>query len=180
MKIYLFIPLLLIMSCSRGSNPYQFEKIEKPAPEMQTRTVEKKYTLLELYLNERVTADYFIKWFFQDQEGYRSRLFFIKDEIEMKMPLSVHDERMIIILEYRMNRIIQSFNRKNFFRRATDFVVAAYESRQQKNDKANSNEDEDNLAKIISDNPNGFMNSFFKYGFKIEEVDFLSDNNTNE
>lgn len=170
MKIYLFIPLLLMMSCSRASNPYQFTKVESVVLEepLSVQVSKREYTLLELYLQESISADEMIEWFFQDQPGYRDRLYSIQSEVDRKLPLSPKDEQRLIVLEYRMNRIIQTFNRRNIFSRATDYAVAAFESR-----KAETESDEGNPSKIVSDNPMGFLNSFFKNGFTIEEVDFL-------
>lgn len=168
---------MLAMSCSRGSNPYQFSKVEKkavePAPQVETQVAPRSYTLLEQYLEELISVNDFVAWFFQDQSGYRGRLYDIKSEIKTKVPLSDGDTNRILVLEYRMNRIIREYNERSLFKRAADFrsaVIDSYNNNKKRN--------KENLAKIISDNPLGFLNSFFKHGYKIEEVDFFSEVDT--
>ena len=78
-----------------------------------------------------------------------------------------------------MNDAIRRFNDRNFFSRASSVISAGIESRNV-NQKDNPEslrdiKDKGASAKHIADSPLGFLNSFTRYGFKIEKVKLLND-----
>lgn len=198
MRIFFLIMVmnLSIIGCSKGSNPVRFSKIERnvekttqkvtmtQAPAIETPT--RNYTLLEMYLAEMVTKEFFMSWFFMEIKQFREKVYLIKQEIETKLPLSQHDVDRILILEYAMNEGIKKFNDRNIIYRGKNVIQAGLSSRKPSEDPEEeilSNvytvkdvQREGMPAKAISDNPDGFINSFIKYGFKIQEVDFLNRN----
>ena len=74
-----FLLCVMVGGCSNNDNPMQFEKINSPQPQMTMSS--KTYSLLELYLLEKIEREYLIAWFFSDAKLYRAKLFYIKNEI---------------------------------------------------------------------------------------------------
>ncbi len=197
MKIVSMFAVVLFVGCSKTNSPVHFSKIasqtagqaevssqeSKESQESTRPQVAIRYTLLEKYLNGLVTKEYVMAWFFEDARSFREKLFVVKDEIYGKMPMSQHDVNLILILEYAMNTHIRKFNDKNIFVRSKDIIHAAVKSADEYDDQIEEYienyydiarvKNEGAPAKIISDQPIGFLGSFVRYGFKIEEVNFF-------
>lgn len=169
-----------MFGCSKTDNPMVFTKVEKPVLKVVPPPAPAP-TLMELYLSERIGTDYMMNWLFKDYKQYRYKLFYIKGQVELKEPLSSHDRDRVLLLEYVMNDAIRRFNNRNFFSRAGSVIQAGIESRNANpKDTAESLKDIKNKgasAKHISDSPLGYFNSFTRYGFKIEKVKLLNDEN---
>lgn len=191
---FLAVVILVVVGCSKGSNPVQFSNVEKAQSVTESTdgqvnsapaivAPERDYTILELYLAEKITKEYVMAWFFMDIREYRNKIFDIKSEIRTKQPLSQNDIEKILVLEYAMNQVIRKFNDRNVLYRTKEVVGAAIRSA--KTRENSSQEIYDNAygvdqvrkkglpAKAISNEPIGFLGSVTKYGFKIEEVNFL-------
>jgi hypothetical protein len=190
MRIAILVVILFLIGCSKTSNPVHFSKaVSKVTTSASGETTSENklkipnYTLLEMYLHGIVTKEYVMAWFFEDARHFREKLLIIKDEIKSKMPVSNHDRNLILVLEYAMNTLIRKFNDRNVLSRSKEIFSAAIESSKEYEDRVQ--EYTENFydlgtvknggapAKVISDQPIGFLGSFFKYGFKIEEIDFF-------
>ena len=182
---------LLTLGCSKSSNPVKFSKVEEPvqmapaaAANETPAIVQRTYTLIEMYLAEMITKEEFMAWFFKDAPQYRNKLLSVKAEIEIKQPLSPQDINKILLLEYAMNTTIRKFNDRNVLLRTHNVLRAAIDSTDGRKTKPEVIKDNTYTlsevqrrglpAKAISDNPMGFLGSFLRYGFKIEEVDFFN------
>lgn len=201
MKIYTyFIMFAILLGTASGgcsnNNPVQFSKEAQANQNSQEATRANSnaktqstaisspanvYTLLELYLMEKIERDYMMAWFFKDIRIYRAKMVLIKNEITSKKPLSSHDTNRILLLEAGMNDSIRTFNQRNLFARTREVFNAAVRSSDYYTFKERIRSDytlpeierQGVPAQAISNNLPGFLGSIMKNGFQIENVDFL-------
>jgi hypothetical protein len=186
LKSLSFFVCILLVGCA-DKNPVQFSNPTKCAPETTQTAVsenesvpeKKSYTLLELYLLEKIEREYMMAWFFKDVRLYRDKLFLIKDEIYSKRPLSLHDRNRVLLLEAGMNDAIRKFNERNILSRTKDVAAAALHNEFFPKEKVKTEYTLEEIQKnglppvAISNDIYGFLGSLHKYGFQIEPVNFL-------